>query len=477
MASLNESLTKYGLDGDNLSVLKAAGEILIPELDAVLEAFYARARANPEAASFFSGESQMASARGAQKAHWSRLLSADFGSEYQASTERIGRTHARIKLPFEVYMSSYAVSASDILEALMRKGSGIGKAANLRKMVGVVSRAFAFDVEQATSIIFKVMSEEEQGLAFKYLNGAIDELANGNLAHFIPGPEESDYPAAYNDVRVKFNGAIENLSSVIETVATAVDTLLGNVEQVSNGAVELSNRTTNQAASLEETAAAMEEITQSVKDSSSNTDEANSVAQKARDEVMESVTVVQETSEAMSEIKASSDKINQITALIEDIAFQTNLLALNAGVEAARAGDAGRGFAVVASEVRGLAANASGAVKDIKDLIFASSQQVDNGVKLVEAARGRLEGVSVSFNQVSDLSSQVAHASSEQTRSLAEINDAVAQMDLITQQNAEMVGQTTQSVERIQSNAYEINQILGTLQLSRHQANVHSAAA
>lgn len=463
---LKKKISQFELDGANASLLKAAGEVLKPELDGVLEAFYKRMLSDPETAKFFPSQDRLSFARKAQKTHWQRLLSADFGAEYRASVDRVGRTHARINLPIDRYMSSYAFASSQLTRILIErhtKGRPFRKpAGNLGEMIGVVCRAFALDVERVTSITFQVWGEEQER-AFAYLNTAIDEIADGNLGHAIPGPSESDYPARYDEVRTKLNGATSRLGGLFKEVAGSMGSLLEMVQDVSAGAEELSQRTSRQAASLEETAAAMEEITQSVATSSQNTVSADSVAREARDKVGISAEVVQSTAEAMEEIKVSSEKISQITGLIDNIAFQTNLLALNAGVEAARAGEAGRGFAVVAGEVRSLAANSSEAAREIKTLIVASGEQVEKGVQLVANARATLEGVTASFEQVSELASEIARAGDEQAKGVVEVNTSVAQMDQITQHNAAMVGQTTDSMRRIRSDVEGIQALLAGL--------------
>lgn len=478
-SQLQKQIEQFQLSGKNLELLKEAGMVLIPELDTVLNGFYQRAEADPAASSFFTGRDRMTFARNAQKEHWTKLLSGNLGADYSDSTQRIGRTHARIELPLDAYMSSYAIASSHLIDILMQKMSDslFGDGDNsLRGMVGVITRAFAMDIERVTTATFEVLGEEQK-IAFDWLEYAVDKLAGGDLGYSIPSPEESDYPKKFDSVRVTLNDGTAELGQLFQTVTNSMGTLSAIVEQMTDSAQELSTRTSNQAASLEETAAAMEEITQSVASSSSNTQKADQVSQQARSEVQESVLVVADTATAMDEIKASSDQISKITDVIEDIAFQTNLLALNAGVEAARAGDSGRGFAVVASEVRTLAANASNAAKQISDLISQSGRQVESGVQLSADARSRLGGVANSFDSVSSLSTEIASAASEQTRGLAEVNQAVAQMDIITQQNASMVEQTTNSAMQLRAEAQNIEQLLSGLSFGESTEKERPASA
>lgn len=472
MEKLARKIEQFDLGGADAAVLKQAGEILVPKLDDVLQDFYKRALADPESKAFFESDARVDFARSAQKKHWMRLLSGDLGEEYLASVDRIGRTHARINLPLSVYSSAYALSSGQMLRSLVAAGTGgwFRRRRDTSKMVEVVSRAFAFDIEQVTTVTFAVWGEEQER-ALRYLDEAIDAVAEGDLSHRMPSPDNSDYPIAYDNVRQKMNSAFENLGSIISQVARTMDQMLDSVDLVNGSADELSHRTNSQAASLEETAAAMEEITASIRQSAQATKKSNEVAQTARGEMERSADVVGKTAQAMEGIRASSEQISRITGLIDDIAFQTNLLALNAGVEAARAGEAGRGFAVVAGEVRTLAANSSEAAKDIKRLISDSSQQVEDGVKLVSAARASLEDLGKSFEQVASLSAEVSQASEEQSQGLGEVNTSVATLDGITQQNASMVDQTNDQMRKVAESARALKSLLAGLRTGEHRAD------
>lgn len=457
----------------NVDMLKEAGRYLIPALDMVLERFYERARADPEASGFFLSEQQFSSARSAQKKHWERLLSGDLGQKYVESTDRIGRVHARINLPMYTYMSAYACAASHLMEVLIEKQSrGVSLGANkkLAKMAGAVSRALALDIELVVDTTFTVWGEEQKR-AFTYLEDGIGEMSNGNLAHMIPGPEESDYPAAYDEVRVKLNDATKYIGDVMQRISTSMGTLLRVVEDVSQATDELSRRTVSQAASLEETAAALNELTESVMSSTERTKETSSVGKKAEGEVKNGANVITAAAQAMETIQNSSDSISQITGMIEDVAFQTNLLALNAGVEAARAGEAGRGFAVVASEVRSLAVRSSDAARDIKGLIENSGRSVAEGVDLIQKADTSFSAIVSSFDQVSHLTSDIASASREQSTGLKEINVSVSEMDKITQMNAGMVEKTLGAMQMMRDQALDLQEVLADLQFGDAEAN------
>ena len=167
----------------------------------------------------------------------------------------------------------------------------------------------------------------------------------------------------------------------------------------------------------------------------------------------------------MGAIKNSSDQISRIIGVIDEIAFQTNLLALNAGVEAARAGEAGRGFAVVASEVRALAQRSAEAAKEIKSLISASTEQVQNGVKLVGHTGEALTAIATRVTEIADLMTEISASAKEQATTLTEVNTTVNQMDQTTQQNAAMVEESTAACHDLTSEAEKLNALVGRFRI------------
>ena len=233
----------------------------------------------------------------------------------------------------------------------------------------------------------------------------------------------------------------EDLKQMVAQIRDASGNTSTAVFELNQGSQNLSERTEQQASTLEETAASMEELTATVKQNADNAQQANQLAAKAREVAVNGGEIVSDTVSAMKQIDESSQKISDIIGVIDEIAFQTNLLALNAAVEAARAGDAGKGFAVVASEVRSLAQRSAESSKEIQALITDSGAQVRNGVDLVNKTGGTLEEIVTSIKNVADIVSEIAAASAEQSQGLDEVNQAVTQMDDMTQRNAAMVQQ------------------------------------
>ncbi|MVO18740.1 methyl-accepting chemotaxis protein, partial [Parasedimentitalea huanghaiensis] len=239
--------------------------------------------------------------------------------------------------------------------------------------------------------------------------------------------------------------------------------------EISQASDDLSQRTESQAATLEQTAAALEEMTTSVKSASEGARSVEGIVNEAKSEAEASGTVVQNAVSAMTEIEDSARHISQIISVIDDIAFQTNLLALNAGVEAARAGEAGRGFAVVASEVRALAQRSSDAAMEIKTLIGDSSKQVEQGVDLVGKAGTALNSIVERVSHISQLVSEMAVGTSEQSTGLGEINLGVTQLDQVTQQNAAMVEEATAASHLLNTDANKLAKLVSHFNIDGNQ--------
>ena len=277
----------------------------------------------------------------------------------------------------------------------------------------------------------------------------LDALSTGDLTQNI----SQDYAGTYGQLKDSANATVVNLRNLIGEIKQSTDNINTAAQEIAAGNNDLSHRTEQQAASLEQTAASMEQLTSTVQDNTANAKQANQLAVEASDIAGKGVVVVGLVVRTMDEINGSSRRISDIISVIDDIAFQTNILALNAAVEAARAGDQGRGFAVVAVEVRNLAQRAATAAGEIKKLIGDSVEKVADGSKLVVQAGQTMEDIVNSIRGVTTIMSEISAASIEQTSGIEQVNQAIAQMDDVTQQNAALVEQAAASAEAMEEQA------------------------
>lgn len=305
------------------------------------------------------------------------------------------------------------------------------------------------------------------------LDTGLDRLAAGDLAFRI----ERRFPADLEGLRSNFNKAIETLSATLGGIGGNSVAVREGSEEMRAGADQLAERTERQAAAISQAAGAIQEITSAVKTQIARAEEAERIARAAKDDTAMSGLIMRDTIAAMEAIQGSSQEINKIVSVIDEIAFQTNLLALNAGVEAARAGESGKGFAVVAQEVRELAQRSSNAAKEIANLLSKSRGEVDHGVKLVEKAGNALDGIGSHVLSINSHIGEIMESTREEAQTLVDINASVNQLDTMTQQNAAMVEETTAAIHRLAGEAAEMDQRLGLFNLGTVAGHAGQRAA
>jgi methyl-accepting chemotaxis protein len=328
---------------------------------------------------------------------------------------------------------------------------------------GKLDRAITIKEGDGDSLMLamKTMQDNLQAIIDSDLGRVLDALSRGDLTEKI----SNDYPGVFGQLKDDANTTVEKLTEIIAQVKNSTELITAASQEIAQGNSDLSQRTTEQASSLEETASSMEELTSTVKQNAENAKHANQLSMSASDIAVKGGKMVGDVVDTMASISASSRKIIDIISVIEGIAFQTNILALNAAVEAARAGEQGRGFAVVASEVRSLAQRSAAAAKEIKHLIDDSVGKVDTGSKQVDLAGATMNEIVIAVKRVTDIMSEISAASSEQSAGIEQVNQAITQMDTVTQQNAALVEEAAAAADSMQEQATALDVAMGTFKL------------
>ncbi len=329
----------------------------------------------------------------------------------------------------------------------------------------LVLGALALAVSVAAAFVITRGLLKQLGGEPDYTARIAGNIAGGDLSVAIDtaAGDDASLLAEMKHMRDSLVGIVGQVRVGTETIGTAS-------REIAAGNIDLSSRTEMQASSLEKTASAMEELTSTVKQNADNAREANLLAATASDVARKGGVVVSQVVDTMGSINESANKIVDIIGVIDGIAFQTNILALNAAVEAARAGEQGRGFAVVAAEVRNLAQRSAAAAKEIKGLIGDSVEKVERGSKLVGQAGVTMDEVVASVKRVTDIMSEIANASQEQSAGIEQVNMSIIEMDGMTQQNAALVEQAAAAAQSLQDQASELAHVVSIFKLVEGEA-------
>ena len=308
------------------------------------------------------------------------------------------------------------------------EGKRLGERVMNGAIAGIVLGALLI-LGSSVSLMRAIMRPLNQALA------CFEAMSRGDLSSPVTVERQDEMGRLMQglaDMQRQLAGTVRSVRDSSASIATATG-------EIAAGNLNLSSRTEQQAGSLEETASSLEELTATVRNNADNARQANQLAISASEVAVRGGQIVSEVVQTMGNINDSSKRIVDIISVIDGIAFQTNILALNAAVEAARAGEQGRGFAVVAGEVRNLAHRSAAAAKEIKELITASVASVDAGASLVDRAGATMQDVVGSVARVTDIMAEIMSASAEQSAGIQQINEAITQMDSVTQQNAALV--------------------------------------
>ena len=332
--------------------------------------------------------------------------------------------------------------------------------ASNRSTVGVISVAGALVLAFAALMAWRLTASITVPL--RTALDATGRVAQGDLVSTIEvsgSDEAGQLLAGLLEMR-------DGLARMVSEVRLGAENISTGANEIAAGNADLSQRTESQAANLEETAASVEQLSATVKATADTARQANQMAGSASTAAVKGGDVVGQVVATMEDISASSRKIADIISVIDGIAFQTNILALNAAVEAARAGEQGRGFAVVASDVRSLAGRSAEAAKEIKTLIGASVEKVEVGSQLVTAAGASMHDIVSQVKNVATLIGEISASAHEQTSGISQINQAITQLDHVTQQNAALVEEAAAAAESLNQQSARMVEVVSVFKLS-----------
>lgn len=444
---LQERIGFYELDRNRGSFTRLA-RFVRRTVDGGLEKFYDKLGVTPELGKFFSSGDRVRHARNAQRDHWIKVFENGLDQAYHDRALTIGNTHARIGLEPKWYIGGYALILEHMIEAMVLGGFGrlSPRRRRLARDLIALVKVSMIDMDIALSTYFEMAEKNTRDIVLGKMGASLRALAEGDLSTRM-----RDLPESFHQVESDFNTALEKLSSTVGLVADSSGHIATSTDEIRAATENLASRTERQANNVQDCARAMGDLTAGLRKTSQAMADLRVSARDTEGEATQGREAVRQAVNAMDDAQQSAQEVVQIAEIIDGIAFQTNLLALNAGVEAARVGEMGRGFAVVANEVRALAQRSSEAADNIKKLLSSSREQVDRGAELVKGAGGMLNAIIGKVTEISTGVVEAAQATEEQAAYALKVNEAIAEIDLATQQNAAMVEESAAATRSMAS--------------------------
>lgn len=297
------------------------------------------------------------------------------------------------------------------------------------------------------------------------------KISEGDISWDIPAGFDKRKDE-FGEIAISIDQILKQLNEKVNIVYNSAYMVKESANEVTQGNMDLSHRTETQASGLEETASSMEEIASTIKSSSEHTLEGNNMMINSRNAINEAGRIIEESTQNIEAVYESSSKISAITKIIEDIAFQTNILALNAAVEAARAGEQGRGFAVVASEVRNLAQTTQTSVKDITTLVADSEEKIAAATETARESKEIFQNLRVQIEETAKIMQDLSSTAMEQQAGVDQVNIAITQMDMTTQQNAALVEEVSATSEALFAQVEELLDKMKFFKLKNGSTNI-----